>query len=313
MARRNRRNRNIAAKKHIKPPPTTPAPPAPSPIRKVFRFVARPVKLPGWVLVLLAWINGIPDYKSRLDFWISTREYVGRWMIALSSWLGSPILTIVLAALGVAYILFVGEPERLERRNRAFPYIAWTLVGLLAAFFIAAWGSLLTVGSWASFPRVILQGIEAHIEDKALWMYTYVRNPGDGPLVVESTAQIGFVSDRPMSVKEVDTTFDGLLRDVSLQKKSNVELLARTSMALKSVIGYPDALSSKLPHPHPHFGTYAMDVILYRVRDKEFIREACSVFVKSDWQYCEGHAGIFLAEKRPDGIYRLTPLDILQP
>lgn len=87
-------------------------------------------KLPGWLLFLLGVFTGLPDWYARFDFWWGAVKQSGGVLGVVAALIGTPYFGPTLTALGVAYVLFVGEPRKTAQRHAWWPYIGWSVFGL---------------------------------------------------------------------------------------------------------------------------------------------------------------------------------------
>jgi len=91
------------------------------------------VKWPGWSFIILGIITWVPDWKSRLDFWIDIAHSSGSGMIAMgAAIISSPYFSPALVAIGLLYLGLVGEPERGIQRHPRWSYIGWVAFGFCA-------------------------------------------------------------------------------------------------------------------------------------------------------------------------------------
>jgi hypothetical protein len=91
------------------------------------------IKLPGWAAILFAIITGIPDWKSRLDFWLGAVVAAGGYLGMVAAAIASPYFSPGLALAGLAYLLFVGEPKKGVQRHPWWPYVGWSIVSICFA------------------------------------------------------------------------------------------------------------------------------------------------------------------------------------
>jgi hypothetical protein len=105
-------------------------------------FTAR--KIPAWVFILYAIFREIPDFDSRIRFWLETTKYMGGYTGTVAAVLASPYFAPGLAGAAVLYLIFVGEPKKGVQRHSFWPYAAWIVliicVGALAL--TAGWGAI---------------------------------------------------------------------------------------------------------------------------------------------------------------------------
>ena len=90
------------------------------------------VPLPGWGLLLLAIVMGVPDWKSRYDFWLGVAESSAPWFGPIIPVLRYPYFPAVLAVVGIIYLALVGYPGPSIIRHRIVPLVAWVLLAFSA-------------------------------------------------------------------------------------------------------------------------------------------------------------------------------------
>jgi hypothetical protein len=105
-------------------------------------FTAR--KIPAWVFILYAIFREIPDFDSRIRFWLETTKYMGGYLGTVAAVLASPYFAPGLAGVAVLYLLFVGEPKKGVQRHVFWPYAAWIVLALCvsALAITAGWGAI---------------------------------------------------------------------------------------------------------------------------------------------------------------------------
>lgn len=120
-------------------------PPAPEPPKPAWykRLFARR-KLPAWAFFVLSAIEQIPDWKGRLDFWMESAREADGYLGVAAIMIASPYFSVGLVAAGVAWLLFVGEPQKGVQRHAWLPYLGWGLfaVCLTAVVVTAGWGAI---------------------------------------------------------------------------------------------------------------------------------------------------------------------------
>ena len=76
------------------------------------------ITIPGWLLILWAALQWVPDWKSRWDFWVglATSAFKGAPVIwnALNSFLTSPYFSLALLVIGLAYLLIAVRPVHIH-------------------------------------------------------------------------------------------------------------------------------------------------------------------------------------------------------
>jgi hypothetical protein len=91
------------------------------------------IKWPGWSFIILGIVTWIPDWKSRLDFWVEVAHHSGGSLVAMGATvISSPFFSPALIATGLGYLALVGEPRRGVQRHPWWPYIGWIAFGICA-------------------------------------------------------------------------------------------------------------------------------------------------------------------------------------
>jgi hypothetical protein len=86
-------------------------------------------KIPGWMFLLWVVIQQIPDWKGRIDFWLDAAKQAGGYTGKVAPFIASPYFSVVMVAIGVLWLAYVGEPRH-ARRAAWLPYFGWALVSL---------------------------------------------------------------------------------------------------------------------------------------------------------------------------------------
>lgn len=124
----------------IPPPPLTPTPPR----EPWYKRLSARWKWPGWAFILLLVIEQVPDWKGRLDFWLDAAKEAGGYAGAAAIVIASPYFSLGMAAVGVLWLAFVGEPRRGIQRHPWLPYLGWAVAAFLSTVIVltAGWGAL---------------------------------------------------------------------------------------------------------------------------------------------------------------------------
>lgn len=85
----------------------------------------QPVKLPGWAVIAVAVIEFVPDWKSRIDFWLDVAKTTGGYLAMAATVVASPYFSPSLIAAGLAWIVFVGESPVGVQRHYWLRYVGW--------------------------------------------------------------------------------------------------------------------------------------------------------------------------------------------
>jgi hypothetical protein len=67
------------------------------------------VKIPGWLMLAYVFFQGVPDWKSRFDFWLETTKSMGGYLGSAATVLLAPYIGIVIAVAGLAWLGLAGE------------------------------------------------------------------------------------------------------------------------------------------------------------------------------------------------------------
>jgi hypothetical protein len=129
-----------AAPKPLKAPKR----PRPSWRQRAKAVFTHPIKLPGWAVILYVAIQAIPDWKSRLEFWLGVAKSTGGYLAIAATVIASPYFTPSLLAAGLAWVVFAGEAPRGVQRHHWLRYIGWSVVSicLTIIFLTAGYGAL---------------------------------------------------------------------------------------------------------------------------------------------------------------------------
>ena len=109
-------------------------------------------------MLLWALLQQIPDWKGRLDFWFDAAKMAGGYAGLAATVINSPLFSVGLAAAGILWLAFVGEPRKGVQRHAGLSFLGWSLVGFLSAAIILTlgWGAI-----QAYMQTEIVRGIHA--------------------------------------------------------------------------------------------------------------------------------------------------------
>lgn len=93
-------------------------------IKAVF---TEPIKLPGWAALAITAIEIVPDWKDRLDFWLSVAKNTGGYLAMIAAVIASPFFTPSLLTAGLAWIAFAGEAPKGVQRHHWLRYVGWSI------------------------------------------------------------------------------------------------------------------------------------------------------------------------------------------
>jgi hypothetical protein len=108
----------------------TPAINWPAVRKRAYVLVTKP-KLPAWAVIALLVLQQIPDWKSRYDFWLAAAKSLGGAPAMIASVVGSVYFDPIVGILAAAYIVLIGEPKKRTQRHHWWPYIGWSIFGVL--------------------------------------------------------------------------------------------------------------------------------------------------------------------------------------
>ena len=138
------------------PPP--PEPPKPTWFKRLPSRLFGRWKWPGWTAFLYLVFTEVPDWRHRIDFWLSTAEKMGGYIGSIAAVVGSTYFRWALFVGAIGYLVFVGEPKRGVQRHYWLPYAAWSILGICLTVTVIAtgWGAI-----QAYIQTQVLHGIEA--------------------------------------------------------------------------------------------------------------------------------------------------------
>jgi hypothetical protein len=93
-------------------------------------------KWPGLVAILYGAFNWIPDFQSRVQFWLGAAKMLGGKTEIIATVFASPLFGLCLVVAGFAYVLSVGE-KRVLARSPIWPILGWLACGTVVLGFSA--------------------------------------------------------------------------------------------------------------------------------------------------------------------------------
>jgi hypothetical protein len=105
--------------------------------KRAYVLVTKP-KLPAWAVIALLVLQQIPDWKSRYDFWLAAAKSLGGAPAMIASIIGSPYFGLIAGVMAGAYIVLIGEPKTKTQRHHWWPYIGWSIFGILLTVMVVA-------------------------------------------------------------------------------------------------------------------------------------------------------------------------------
>ena len=151
-----------------RPPPGPPAVAQPWSPRRFSALITRP-KLPAWAFILLAIIQWVPDWKSRIEFWLDAARSMGGFMGVLATAIASPYFSAGLSVFGVAWLIFIGEPPRGVQRDPRWRFVGWSVFAVcLTAIIVTAGYGAIEYKRGQIAPAVVLLPAPDRIQLRAL-------------------------------------------------------------------------------------------------------------------------------------------------
>ena len=102
--------------------------PRPSWGQRIKAAFTHPIKLPGWLAVLIVVAQEIPDWKHRIDFWLEVAKGTGGYLAMAAAAIASPYFTPSLLVAGLGWIIFAGEAHKGVQRHHWLRYVGWSIV-----------------------------------------------------------------------------------------------------------------------------------------------------------------------------------------
>jgi|SRR5271165_6352371 len=101
-------------------------------------------KLPGHAIWVLGVVWKLLDIAGHLDVFSRMVEGMGGTPAMLANVLLSPLTSVGMIAIGISYVVFVGEPEKGVQRHVWWPYVGWAIfaISLISMVGIVGYGAL---------------------------------------------------------------------------------------------------------------------------------------------------------------------------
>jgi hypothetical protein len=112
--------------------------------QRVIALFSQPIKLPGWAAAILAVIVSVPDWHSRIEFWLAVAKNMGGYFGMIAAAIASPFFSPALFIGGLLWVLLVGEPARGVQRRHWLRYVGWSvfLICFTAIIVTAGYGAV---------------------------------------------------------------------------------------------------------------------------------------------------------------------------
>jgi hypothetical protein len=108
--------------------------------QRVKAMFTQPVKLPGWLLVVITLVQVVPDWKSRFDFWLDVAKSTGGYLAVAATVIASPYFTPSLLAVGLGWIVFAGEAPVGVQRHHWLKHVGWAVSSFCVAVIVVTIG-----------------------------------------------------------------------------------------------------------------------------------------------------------------------------
>lgn len=95
---------------------------------------------PGLLAIILWIVINVPDWQSRIQFWLNAAKLMGGQVSSVAWIVSSPFFSTGLLVSGLAYLILVPEPERIVRPHPIWPILGW---GVFLIAFLAFWSVLI--------------------------------------------------------------------------------------------------------------------------------------------------------------------------
>jgi hypothetical protein len=112
--------------------------------QRVRALFTQPIKLPGWAAAILAVIIFIPDWHSRIEFWLAVAKATTGYFGLIAAAIASPYFSLTLFVGGLLWVLLIGEPAKGVRRRHWLRYVGWSvfLICLTTVVATAGYGAI---------------------------------------------------------------------------------------------------------------------------------------------------------------------------
>jgi hypothetical protein len=87
-------------------------------------------QVPGWLLLILAIIIGVPDWNARYEFWLGVAKSMGGPISVVASVLLWPYFPAALGLLGILFLLVGWNQRYTAQRHPAVPIVGWICFAL---------------------------------------------------------------------------------------------------------------------------------------------------------------------------------------
>jgi hypothetical protein len=106
-------------------------------------------KLPGWASIALGFASRIIEHEERVRHAYDVMRELGGEPEMIAAIVESPWSSFALVLGGVAYLIFVGEPEKGVQCHYWWPIVGWSIVSLclLGIVLVIGYGSIYYLGS----------------------------------------------------------------------------------------------------------------------------------------------------------------------
>jgi hypothetical protein len=107
---------------------------------RIFELFTR-AKLPAWAVILWEALQVIPDWKSRVDFWIDVAKGTSGFWSGVANVISLPYFNFALTATALIWLGLAGEPKKFVQRHPWLPYLGWAVFGIALAAVVSTIGA----------------------------------------------------------------------------------------------------------------------------------------------------------------------------
>jgi hypothetical protein len=98
--------------------------------KRAYLLLTKP-KIPAWAVIVILLLKEIPGWKSRFEFWVEAVKSLGGVPSLIASVIASNYFAPIAGIIAAAYIVLVGEPKKGVQRHYWWPYVGWSVFGIL--------------------------------------------------------------------------------------------------------------------------------------------------------------------------------------
>jgi len=106
----------------------------------------------------------LPEWNEKFEFWSHVAHSVGGW-ISVSASVPSQWVGLIMVAVGLLYVIFIGEPNKGVQRHPFWPYLAWSVVAICITCTVIVASIGYTISAVGPLPRRLTAAQIAEIKD----------------------------------------------------------------------------------------------------------------------------------------------------